>query len=92
MRRYKELDYKKLDTYKQAIDDGFEYRFKDEAGNYEKYFYEVYLYKDFEIEAYVFCDISDFEDYATYEVIEKDWNIFKERVRKYREGFLYRGY
>lgn len=92
MRKYKELDYKKLDAYKQAIDDGFGYYFREDAGNYPEDFYEISLYKDFEIGTYVFYDISDVKDYATYEVVEKDWNIFKERVRKYYKGFLYRRY
>lgn len=87
MRPYKELDYKKLDAYKQAIDDGFEYYFKEDAGNYPKDFYEIFLYKDFGTGNYNFSDIVGTED-VIYEVIEKDWNKFKEKVKIYYEEFL----
>lgn len=57
MRKYKGLDFKKLDDYKQAIDDGFEYYFKEDAGNYPTDFYEIFLYKDLGTGNYNFADI-----------------------------------
>lgn len=90
MRKYKGLDFKKLDDYKQAIDDGFEYYFKEDAGNYPTDFYEIFLYKDFGTGNYNFADIVGTEN-IEYKVVEKDWNIFKERVRKYYEGFYIGG-
>lgn len=86
MRKYKELDYKKLDAYKQAIDDGFGYYFREDAGNYPEDFYEISLYKDLGTGNYNFADIVGTEN-TEYEVIEKDWEKFKEKVKIYYEEF-----
>lgn len=80
------LDYKNLDNYKIAIDDGFQYN--DEIDLYNKTINDITL-----------CDVDIYKSMNTYRlsvtdslynpvarIRERNWEIFKEKVVKFFES------
>lgn len=78
----KEFDYTKLDLYKIAIDDGFQYYYSEDAGNYPDDFYTITIDKDHKTNCYELVDMLGGGN-INYLISESDWDKFKEEVKKY---------
>lgn len=78
----KEFDCNKIDLYKDAIDDGFQYTYSEDAGNYPEDFYTIQIYKDFKTNRYELVDMFGGGD-INYHISEENWIRFKAEVKKY---------
>ena len=78
----KEFDYTKLALYKIAIDDGFQYRYIEDAGNYPEDFYAITIDKDCKTNCYELLDMEGGGN-INHLISESNWEKFKEEAKKY---------
>lgn len=78
----KEFDCTKLDLYKDAIDDGFQYYYSEDAGNYPDDFYTITIDKNNENGCYELVDMLG-GGAINYHISEENWIRFKAEVKKY---------
>lgn len=78
----KEFDCTKIDLYKDAIDDGFQYTYTENASNYPDDFYTIQIYKDCKTNCYELIDMFGGGD-INYHISEENWTRFKAEVKKY---------
>ncbi|WP_303189235.1 hypothetical protein [Fusobacterium ulcerans] len=78
----KEFDYKKIDLYKEAVDDGFQYMYMEDAGNYPEDFYTITIGKNFKNNHYQLLDMEGGGN-INHLISESNWEKFKEEAKKY---------